>query len=204
MNIFVTPKISLDKNSSIIYSLEQNWYKYLKKLGFNLILIPSSTVLKNYFLKYKPSGLIISGGGDIYKIKKTKTNLLRDISEKRILNFFQKKKLPILAVCRGFQLICSQNRIKLFKIKKHVRSEHLIFLKKNYFNLNYSKIRTNSFHNYGVKKLNEKFDIIGYHLDGTIEIAKKKKAKLYLMMFHPERYNFDQTKIDKLIKNIFK
>ena len=203
MNIFITPKIFLDKNNSIIYSVEQNWYKYLQKLGFNLILIPSSDVIENYFLKYKPSGLIISGGGDIYKKKKYKTNLLRDISEKKILNFFQKKKLPILAVCRGFQLICSLNRIRLFKIKKHVKSEHLIFFKKNYFNLNFLKIRTNSFHNYGIKKLNEKFDIIGHHLDGTIEIAKKKKTKLYLMMFHPERYNFDQIKIDKIIKKIF-
>ena len=72
MNIFITPKIFLDKNNSIIYSVEQNWYKYLQKLGFNLILIPSSDVIENYFLKYKPSGLIISGGGDIYKKKNIK------------------------------------------------------------------------------------------------------------------------------------
>ena len=62
---------------------------------------------------------------------------------------------------------------------------------------------TNSFHNYGFKKIGKKFEVLGMSKDGSIEFAKVKKFKTYCMMFHPERYNIDQSSIDKLIKKIF-
>lgn len=204
MNIFITPQISKNKNNSIIYTIEHNWYSYLKKLGYNVIIIPCHKLIKKKILQFKPRGLIVSGGGDIYLKNKLKINLLRDKNEKKIIKFFEKKKIPILAVCRGFQLICSLNKIKLYKVQNHVKKNHQIQIIKNKYQLNFSKINTNSFHNYGAKIMNKKFEVLAKHADGSIEIAKFKNKKFFLTMFHPERFNIDQKKINKFILNIFR
>ena len=53
-------------------------------------------------------GLILSGSGNINKVEKNKLNLLRDNFELKLFRYFRKKKKPIIAICRGFQLISSQ------------------------------------------------------------------------------------------------
>ena len=203
MNIFISPKIFKDQNNTVNYALEKNWFDYAKKLGINLIIINNSINLNKYFNKFNPSGLIITGGGDIYSKKRNRLNLLRDYSESMYINFFLKKNIPILSVCRGFQLVCNNLNIKSFKIKKHVRVTHNIRIINNDKFLNFKRINTNSYHKYGFFRLNEKFYPLGVCKDSSIEIAKLKNKLMYLIMFHPERYNKDQKKIDEFIKNLF-
>ena len=159
--------------------------------------------MNKYFNKFNPSGLIITGGGDINSKKRNSLNLLRDLSETIYINFFLKKNLPILSVCRGFQLVCNNFNIRSFKIKKHVRVSHNIKIINKDKILNFKKINTNSYHKYGFFRLNEKFSPLGVCNDNLIEIAKLKNKLMYLIMFHPERYNKDQKKIDIFIKNLF-
>ena len=203
MNIFISTKIFKDQNNTVVYALEKNWFDYAKKLGINLIIINNSTNLNKYFKMFNPSGLIITGGGDINPKKRNRLNLLRDISEIKYINFFLKKNLPILSVCRGFQLVCNKFKIKSFIIKKHVRVNHSIRIINNDKILNFKRINTNSYHKYGFFRLNEKFSPLGVCNDNSIEIAKLKNKLMYLIMFHPERYNKDQKKIDKFIKKLF-
>ena len=126
MNIFITPKISLDKNKSLIFSLEKNWIDYAKQIKINLFIVFDPSQLKKLFLLYKPEGLIVSGGGNIYIKEKNKSNFIRDKNERQIIDFFSNKKLPILAICRGFQLFCSLNNIKL-SIKSFSKCVPIIF-----------------------------------------------------------------------------
>ena len=172
MNIIITPKIILDKNKKLNFSIEKNWFDYANKLKINLFIITNLNELKKKFKMINPCGLIVTGGGNIYQKEKKFNNLIRDENEKQIISFFKKKNLPILAICRGFQLICFLNNIKLYKIDNHVKKNHNIYK-------------------------------IALHKDRTIEIAKIKNTKIYLFMFHPERDNNDQNKIDHLVKNIF-
>ena len=204
MNIFITPRVGLDKYNTITLSLEQNWIEYAKKVNINLFIISDPKNLKKDYTTYKPKGLIVSGGGDIYNYDKKLYNLQRDKNEKKIIDFFKNKKLPILGICRGFQLICSYNGINLTRVKNHVKKNHNIYNLYQDKKLNFNKINTNSFHNYAVRKLNNKFEKLAIHDDQTVEIAKLKNSQIYLFMFHPERKNKDQKKIDNLIKKIFK
>ena len=109
MNIFITPRIGLSKYNTITLSPEQNWIEYAKKVNINLFIVSDPKNLKKDYITYKPKGLIVSGGGDIYNYDKKLYNLQRDKNEKKIIDFFKNKKLPILGICRGFQLICSYN-----------------------------------------------------------------------------------------------
>ena len=87
--------------------------------------------------------------------------------------------------------------MKIIKTKKHVRQNHLIFNKKKN-----KKLMVNSFHNYAIRlNKNTKFRELYLSFDGNIELISKG---IFLgMMFHPERKNPDQKKIDILIKNHF-
>lgn len=203
MNIIITPKIILDKNKKLNFSIEKNWFDYANKLKINLFIITNLNELKKKFKMINPSGLIVTGGGNIYQKEKKFNNLIRDENEKQIISFFKKKNLPILAICRGFQLICFLNNIKLYKIDNHVKKNHNIYNLYNDRIFTFDKINTNSYHNYGVKSLSKNIEKIALHKDRTIEIAKIKNTKIYLFMFHPERDNNDQNKIDHLVKNIF-
>ncbi len=192
-NILIVPSIFLDSHSKVNIKLDLSWYEYSKKIGINLFPIINTkeiTQIKNI------KGIIFTGSGDIYQIKKNKENLIRDNYEKKIINYARKNKIKCLFVCRSFQHLCSLNNMKIIKSKNHVRQNHLIINYKN------KSMNVNSFHNYGIS-LNKKkyFDELYLSSDGKVELMLQN---IFLgIMFHPERKNLDQNKIDKLIKNHF-
>lgn len=192
-NFLIVPSIFLDQYNAINIKLDLKWFEYSRKIGINLFPIVDTKEI-NQVKNIK--GIIFTGSGDIYKLKKNKENLIRDNFEKKIIKYAIKNKIKCLFVCRSFQLFCSLSNMKLIKTNKHVRRNHLIINKMK------NKLNVNSFHNYAVchdKKL--QFEELFISLDGNVELIKKN---LFLgMMFHPERKNIDQKKIDNLIKNHF-
>lgn len=199
--ILISPFVEINKYKKIVLSLNLEWFTYLKKLRFKASVfnpyLSSLSQLKNIDV------IIISGGGDIYKLKKNKINLLRDKFEKKLIEEGIKMRVPIIAVCRGFQLIVSlfTNKAKNFiKTKEHKNTNHLIVFENKNSISNKNEIVVNSYHNIAIKKLSEKFDIIAKSKDDNIEIAQLKDKKILGLMFHPERKNKDQPAIDKIIK----
>ena len=99
--------------------------------------------------------------------------------------------------------MASQYNCKIIKSDQHVKKQHNIVnvKKSNIFNSNI--IKTNSYHNYILNNLNNKFDIFYVARDKSIEIAKIRKKKIFCFMFHPERRNISQYKINLMVKKIF-
>lgn len=203
--ILISPFVEKNKYKKIVLSLNLEWFAYLKKLKFNATVfnpyLSSLSQLKNIDV------IIISGGGDIYKLKKNKINLFRDKYEKKLIEEGIKKKIPIIAVCRGFQLIVSiiANKARnLIQTKKHKNVSHLIFFENKNSIYDKNEISVNSYHNIAIKKLNKKFEVIAKSKDNNIEIALLKNKKILGLMFHPERENKDQLIIDNIIKKFIK
>lgn len=189
--ICVTPKISFTEYKNERIELEYNWINYLKKMNCQVMTLNETNI--SYFKKFKPSCIIISGGGDIFDISKKKINLKRDTFEINLFKLFY-KKIPIICVCRGAQLIGSKiYKSKLYKVNNHIRTNHDIFNKK-------IKLNVNSYHKYSFKILDKSFNEVFYHKDKSIELGISSKNKVMLSMFHPERPNKDQNKINKIIK----
>ena len=196
MNFLITGRYKL-RNNKASYYLDEGWSSFFKKIRSNYKLYKKN-FSKKKILKF--DCLIISGGGDIYKISKNKLDKNRDKSELNLIKIFEENKKPIIVICRGFQLLGSYYKNKLLKIENHVRTTNSIKIQKNLY-LKTSKILSNSYHNYGFFKLNEKFKIIGRSTDKSIELAEMRGKKILCMMFHPERYNASQRQINILIKN---
>ena len=200
--LVVSTKISIDKHKKINFHIDQDLSNFLNRLKVKIIPV----VLKNNKLdlnavKYA-DGLIIAGGGDISKKQKNKVNQIRDSYEKKLFKYYYKKNKPILAICRGFQLIADIYGIKLEKINNHVRKFHSLKIGKSKF-IKDKTLRVNSYHNYCIKDLPKSFIKVSNTKDGSIEIAEHKSKKILCLMFHPERKMKSKKNILKSIKNFF-
>ena len=203
-NILITQKVFIDKHNQINWSLENNWFKFFSQKKVNLIPLNFNTNNKKKLLALKPKGLILSGGNDLYDVIKLKENLIRDIHEKELLKLTIKNKIPILAVCRGFQFVAKFFKCKIFKTANHVRSTHTLKINNKVFSSKVKILKVNSYHNYAVSQLPEHFNLIVRSSDNSIEIAKSNKYKILSFMFHPERRNISQKKINKIVFSHFK
>ena len=197
-NILITQGLYLDERKNLYSKLDYTWYQYAKKLRFNLIPISFEAKLNTLEIR-KIDGIIFSGGNNLNTIQKKKENLLRDIFEKKLFSYFSKKKIPILGVCRGMQLISQIHKIKIDKSKNHVTKGHDIIL------MNDKRINVNSYHNYIIKDVPDNFNLIAKHMtDNSIEIISCKKKNFLCLMFHPERVSKSQKKVDKIFNYFFK
>jgi putative glutamine amidotransferase len=174
-------------------------------------------------------GIIFIGGEDIHpsfyneKIQEDnlEINIERDKFEFELLDIAFNKKLPILGICRGCQLINVYFKGNLYQdlirykreniIKEiHWRvdekdSYHEIYLNKDSFLykiLGKEKTIVNSSHHQAIKRLGENLKISAKFLDNGLEIIEGIEHKNYPFLlgvqWHPERLNNEDT--EKLFK----
>lgn len=199
--ILISPKILSDKYGQLGQFLDLSWTSFFHKKAEIFTWTPGK---KNSYKGFNFDGVILSGGNDLYSIKKKKENLIRDRFESRLLELALKKSIPILSVCRGFQFVNKFFGGSLTKVKNHTKKNHNIIFKKKFLFLKKKKsINVNSYHNYKIKNLASNFLNIAEAKDETIEIAYAKKEKILGLMFHPERRNLSQISVNELIFNYF-
>ena len=210
MNFLITQRVDVIKKE-IRDSLDQNWFNLFNNLKVNLF--PISNCIKNpsiLFDNLKCRGVILSGGNDLGFIKDYKisnVSFLRDKLEIKILNLCVKKKIPVLGVCRGMQIInYFFNKDIKFNISNfHVGKDHEIFLNNNrqtYLFRNRKKMFVNSFHRFVIPKNQVSNCLETLYVDGqdNAEVVIHRKLPIVGIMWHPERFK----KIDYFTKNLFK
>lgn len=198
-NVLISQKFYLDKHNQLNWMLENNWYKYFKNKKVNLVPLNYNTINYSKLSEFKPLGIIISGGNNLYDFKKSKENLIRDKFEIKMIKFAIKKKVPLLCICKGFQLIAKIFKSKIIKINNHVRVNHILKISDKILGEKVKTLKVNSYHNYAIKELPKVFDQIVRHKDRTIELAKSNRLKTLCLMFHPERKNISQKDINKIV-----
>jgi len=199
------------KNSFILVSMREDYFssisewrdaidkkliKWIIKLGFVPILIPNSKIYDFYFKKYNLNivGIILSGGGDI------NYNSSRYLTEKKLLRYSIKNKIPLLGICHGMQVISNFEGGKLEKIKNHLKKKHII-LNKDQLNIYPKKV--NSYHHYKIKNLSKDFNVLCTCVDGSIEAIKHKKYNWLGWMWHPEREKKFNNNLIKIARKFF-
>ena len=81
-------------------AISHDWTKFLEKIDLMPVFIPNSlTDIESFLDSFDLDGIILSGGDDLG------TDIERDKTELDTLKFAIDKKIPVLGVCRGMQLI---------------------------------------------------------------------------------------------------
>ena len=218
-NILITQRIGKDKHGEYYDYLESSYIKYLNQYDINPIILPNNTkdIIK-FYKKNKCTHIILTGGDDIspslYNKKGRKINnnfYQRDLNEKILIKYSMEKKVPILGICRGFQIInvCLGGKLTkdINKITKpiNIRKHKVIFTKEFIEIIKKKSITVNSYHNQGITQSQLAVDLVplGFSDDGKlVEIYKHNELPIIGIQWHPERKNFCKG-FDKHIFKLF-
>ena len=182
-------------------ALSQDWSIFFEKLGINPLLIPNTMKNVLSFLEdMQVQGLILSGGDNIGDSHD------RDETEQKIINYSLEKKIPLIGICRGMQVINTffGGTIETLENSKHVGDHHFVSLNKNFASfLHTEKLQVNSFHNNVIrqKNLGKNLEPFAMANDDTTEGFYHTKLPIFGVMWHPERT--PNEKNEQIIRKIF-
>lgn len=199
--------VNSNESGELRDAVAHDWFEYFKKFPeFNFVLLPNigdlilETLQSNNF-----DGFILSGGNDLGEV------LIRDHTEKLILDYALKFQKPVLGVCRGAQMIQSYFSGSLARIpdRKHIKANHRVKLVVDILSEKnpHSFLNVNSYHDYGILAdyLCSEFTLLALSEDEKyVEAFYNGKKRLLAVMWHPERQNQDQDYVDQIFRIFFK
>ena len=185
-------------------ALSHDWTSLLEDLGFISVHIPNTLKNLDSFLdEMNLDGIVLSGGDNIGENKK------RDETENKILNYALEKKIPIIGVCRGMQLINKYfgGKLSIDNSTIHLAEKHNVDITHENFRTLFSSesFPVNTYHQNmiqveGMGNGLKPFAIFGK--DGSIEGFFHEEFYIIGVMWHPEREPDSNSKI--ILSTIFK
>ena len=184
--------ILIDNYDSFTFNL----YHYLSSLKINVDVIRNDQITSSEILKRKYNKIVISPGpgnpnqsGNCLKIVKSLY-----------------KKIPILGVCLGHQIIGQVFGSKIVQARKlmHGKTSKIISKKTGILRNLPKNFEATRYHSLVIDKktLSKNLEITAETKDGVIMGVKHKKYNVHGVQFHPESI---KTKVGiKIIKNFIK
>lgn len=171
--------------------LAVDWYPFLHALGMPWLVLPNDPAAALEMAeRHRLRGLILSGGDDIGIFP------LRDETEYALLDWFCDKKLPIVGVCRGFQVLCAHLGGTLGSVDPDIHRARRHTVKW----LSGAKREVNSYHNLAPVHLPSMLTPLAHcEIDGKVEAAGGEG--LLGILWHPERESQPQADDICLLKN---
>lgn len=205
--VLVTQRISENSDyPEIRENLDIKWSKFLKLTGAISIPISINIDLKYYFNSLDISGIVLTGGNDLFNFSRNLSSKIRDKFENKLIKKALQKNIPIIGVCRGMQLIAQHFEMEVGFTKDHVgKNHHIEFtdITKNFSQFPKNPL-VNSFHNFGVKTIKKSFKTIATASDGSIEAFEHRNKSIIGIMWHPERYKVFKNYDKCLFKTFWK
>ncbi|MEM0951368.1 MAG: gamma-glutamyl-gamma-aminobutyrate hydrolase family protein [Cyanobacteria bacterium P01_H01_bin.74] len=214
--------------------LDQRWAGLLENLGYSPVPLPNGIRQVSHYLDTLAlSGFILSGGNDLACLPESKTKAPdRDLFETEIIAYAEKHRLPVLGVCRGFQLLNIHYGGQLRPISGHAATEHRVTFEPIVFQTEIFQAQdetaqaqtaqtsrqgqttpapdprqrmVNSYHHYGILNdgmLAPALTVMAKADDGSIEAACCQAYPVYGIMWHPERNDPPSGEDCRLIRAI--
>lgn len=203
---------AIDEEKGLYYVHEDN-IRAIEEAGGTPILIPYYSTPKNTRILHLMDGLYLTGGNDIDPTlfgEEPKPHLgnitrVRDNFEIKIIRKILELEKPILAVCRGTQIlnvalggdmyqdIYSQIETPILQHQQNATKSHpshFVNIDKNsllYQLVNETKIKVNSRHHQANRNIAKSLKISGRANDGVIEAIESTDHRFVLgLQWHPE------------------
>ena len=191
-------------------ALAQDWHQFIEKAFPHTPWLPIPNVGEkavDLFSAFECNGLILTGG------ETPGTSPKRDLTEKFLLDYALKNKIPVLGVCRGMQFLLSELGQELLPCRQedHVAKKHAIYWNENIESKLPESIRSmsmiNSFHEFAVfdsEDLRRSVNVLATcPQDKVVEAIKHRTEKIYGIMWHPERETEPNASDIDLFRHVF-
>jgi N5-(cytidine 5'-diphosphoramidyl)-L-glutamine hydrolase len=178
-------------------AISHDWISYLGHFP-DMLVVPlpnigkkANTLIEAFCL----DGLILTNGNDIGSAP------IRDETELSLVETAIKTNLPVLGVCRGFQLLQHYLGGKLTQVEpsRHVSTRHTVKVLDSRFGPNNRYV--NSFHNWGIDEIDLAPDLTATAItnDGLVEAFTAEKFNFVGIQWHPERSSSDTLSDNQII-----
>jgi putative glutamine amidotransferase len=175
--------------------LDVRWARFLRACGF--LPVPMAIgVEPDAYLGLGPVGIVLTGGNDLGCCGGDALSRTRDAYERRVLALTEGRSLPILAVCRGAQLVASEAGAAMFEREGHAGCHHGLVPEPGApFAGLLGEVRSvSSFHKWSPGPPTDRgWRVAARAPDGAIEALAHEDRRVLGIMWHPERYGTPRT-----------
>jgi gamma-glutamyl-gamma-aminobutyrate hydrolase PuuD len=167
--------------------LDQRWTSWLAPA----IAVPIPNRLADpagYVADLGLAGLVLTGGNDLAHLASASDPAPeRDRTEQALLDHAAMVGLPVLAVCRGMQMLVHCWGGTLTRVEHHVARDHELRIVDDRWPLRAGPV--NSYHDWGVPPdgVGPELLVLASAPDGTVEAVAHPSLPQVGVMWHPER-----------------
>lgn len=159
--------------------LDQRWSTLLAACGLLPVLLPNHSETALALCDAADvAGVVLTGGGDLAEYGGDVPE--RDTVEYALLDWAERRELPVLGVCRGMQVIQRRFGIALQRVEGHVVQRQII-------RIDGEPREVNSYHRLAAFESRPPLKVWAVADDGVIEAIRHSSCPITGIMWHPER-----------------
>lgn len=189
--------------------LDQAWTSLLLPLGLRPVPLPNAVAdagaVGAMFDDLSLDGVILTGGNDLADLPGARNPAPeRDRFEGLLIDLCAKRRLPLLGVCRGLQMLVHHTGGALALTEGHAGTRHGLSAEPGGAMPLADRDEVNSYHDFAVDA-----DGLGRDLaagaratDGSVEAVHHRHLPIWGIMWHPERAPRD-ARDDALLRALF-